>query len=119
MSGAKVFFSRRYRAALLDYLLGNGETALVRAYDLGRRALEDGLGLMQVLRAHQRAVDAVLESTHTVKESLSRLKAAEVFLMETLSPFEMTYRGYVSLVQDPHEKRNRRPSRRATARRRE
>jgi hypothetical protein len=117
MSGAKVLFSRRYRAALLDYLLGSGETALVRAYDLGRRALDDGLGLLQVLRAHQRALDAVLESTPTAQESLNRLKAAEVFLMETLSPFEMTYRGYVSLLQGPHEEPRNPPRHRPGARR--
>jgi len=118
MSGARALFSRRYRAALLDYLLGSGETALVRAYDLGRRALDEGLGLLQVLRAHQRAIDAVLESTPTVKESLSRLKAAEVFLMETLSPFEMTYRGYVSLLQSgPHEPPRNTPRQRPSARR--
>jgi phosphoserine phosphatase RsbU-like protein len=117
MSGAKVLFSRRYRAALLDYLLGSGETALGRAYELGRRALDDGLGLLQVLRAHQRALDAVLESPPTVKEGLSRLKAAEVFLMETLSPFEMTYRGYVSLLQGPQEAPDRQPRHRPRARR--
>ena len=117
MSGARVLFCRRYRAALLDYLLGSGETALVRAYDLGRRALDDGLGLLQVLRAHQRALDAVLESMPTVKEGLSRLKAAEVFLMETLSPFEMTYRGYVSLLQGPHEARRHQSRHRPSVRR--
>jgi len=111
MSGAKVLFSRRYRAALLDYLLGSGEPALARAYDLGRRALDDGFGLLYVLQAHQGAIDAVLESTHTVKESLNRLKAAEVFLMETLSPFEMTYRGYVALLkQEPRKARPVRPN---------
>jgi Phosphoserine phosphatase RsbU, N-terminal domain len=117
MSGARIQFSRRYRAAMLDYLLGSGETALVRAYDLGRRALDEGLGLLQVLRAHQRAVDAVLESTHTVKESLSRLKAAEVFLMETLSPFEMTYRGYVALLKGHHQKPPKARSNRPNGRR--
>ena len=117
MSGARVLFCRRYRAALLDYLLGSGETALVRAYDLGRRALDDGLGLLQVLRAHQGALDAVLESTPTVEESLNRLKAAEIFLMETLSPFEMTYRGYVSLLQGRHEEPRNPPRHRPSARR--
>jgi hypothetical protein len=104
MSTRTVLFSRRYRAALLDYLLGSGETGLSQAYDLGRTAIYEGLGLLQILRAHQRAVNAVLESTHNVNESLKRLKAAEDFLLETLSPFEMTYRGYVALLEDDHEK---------------
>lgn len=95
-----VLFSRRYRAALLDYLLGSGETGLSRAYDLGRTALEKGLGPLQILGAHQKALNAVLESSHTVNDSLRSLKAAEAFLMESLSPFEMTYRGYVASLED-------------------
>jgi hypothetical protein len=110
MSAQRLLFSRRYRAALLDYLLGNGETGLATAYDLGRSAIDEDFGLLQILRAHQRAINAVLESTHNVPDSLKRLRAAEDFLMETLSPFEMTYRGYVDLLDserlkirnDPH-----------------
>jgi hypothetical protein len=104
MSARTVLFSRRYRAALLDYLLGSGETGLSHAYDLGRTAINEGFGLLQILRAHQKAVNAVLESTHNVNGSLKRLKAAEEFLMETLSPFEMTYRGYFALLEGDHEK---------------
>ena len=99
MSAQRLLFSRRYRAALLDYLLGNGETGLSNAYDLGRSAIDEDFGLLQILRAHQRAVNAVLESTHNTNDSLKRLKDAEAFLMETLSPFEMTYRGYVALLE--------------------
>jgi hypothetical protein len=93
-----VLFSRRYRAALLDYLLGAGETGLTRAYELGRRALEDGVGLLSILQAHQRALSAVLAATPTVGEAIGRLEAAETFLLEALSPFELTYRGYLALV---------------------
>jgi len=104
MSAERLLFSRRYRAALLDYLLGNGETGLSTAYDLGRRAIDEDLGLLQILRAHQRAVNGVLETTHNIGDSMKRLRAAEEFLMETLSPFEMTYRGYVALLEGDHGK---------------
>jgi len=108
MSAQRLLFSRRYRAALLDYLLGNGETGLSNAYDLGRSAIDEEFGLLQVLRAHQRAVNAVLESTHNANDSLRRLKDAEAFLMETLSPFEMTYRGYVALIEGDHGRQHAR-----------
>jgi hypothetical protein len=114
MGVPKVLFCRRYRAALLDYLLGNGETGLAHAHDLGRHAIEDGLGLLQILLAHQQAVTAVLEPTHTGKENLSTLKAAEDFLMETLSPFEMTHRGYVALLQREQQQARSVRSRTAT-----
>ena len=99
MAVSSVLFCRRYRAALLDYLLGNGETGLARAHDLGRRAIEDGLGLLQILLAHQQAIKAILESMHSMRDNVNALKAAEDFLIETLSPFEMTYRGYLALLQ--------------------
>jgi phosphoserine phosphatase RsbU-like protein len=118
MGTERVLFLRRYRAALLDYLLGDGEHALVRAHELGRGAIDDGLGLMHVLRVHQRTVNAVLESAHTVTESIRRLNAAEDFLMETLSPFEMIYRGYVALLQLEHDRFRPRPAETPTRRRR-
>jgi len=93
-----VLFSRRYRAALLDYLLGAGETGLTRAYELGRRAIDDGIGLLPILQAHQKTVKTVLESAPTVDDALGTLEAAETFLTETLSPFEATYRGYIALL---------------------
>jgi phosphoserine phosphatase RsbU-like protein len=102
-SRRSALFSRRYRAALLDYLLGSGETGLLHAYALGRTAIDEGFGPLQILWAHHRAVNAVLESSHNANEN-NRLKAAEDFLMETLSPFEMTYRGYVALLKRDREK---------------
>ena len=103
MCAQRLLFSRRYRAALLDYLLGNGETGLATAYDLGRSAIDEDFGLLQILRAHQRAINTLLESTTNVPDSLKRLRAAEDFLMETLSPFEMTYRGYVDLLDNERD----------------
>ena len=47
MGTQAALFARRYRAALLDYLLGAGEVGLMRAYDLGRSALDDGIGIVQ------------------------------------------------------------------------
>jgi two-component system, cell cycle sensor histidine kinase and response regulator CckA len=114
----KVLFSRQYRAALLDYLLGSGETGCERAYELGRKAIDNGLGLLQILRVHQDAVNSILESTHKVDEGLRRLRASEEFLMETLSPFEMTYRGYVAMLEGNRERSRRSPGYRRDDRRR-
>lgn len=111
MPAQRLLFSRRYRAALLDYLLGSGEAGLATAYDLGRSAIDEDFGLLQILRAHQRAISTVLEATNNVPDSLKRLRAAEDFLMETLSPFEMTYRGYVAMLDNerptPRPRNNR------------
>ena len=113
MGAQNVLFLRRYRAALLDYLLGNRETELTRAYDLGRQALADGHGLLDVLRTHQRAMHAIIEASHNADETLKRLDASWEFLTEILSPFEMTTRGYVSSL-GRHETTGRKTRRRAT-----
>jgi hypothetical protein len=102
MSAQRLLFSRRYRAALLDYLLGNGETGLSNAYELGRSAIDEEYGLLRILRTHQRVLNGVLASIHSVDEGLKHVRAAEEFLMETLSPFEMTHRGYVAMLEGDH-----------------
>lgn len=96
MAAQRMLFARRYRAALLDYLLGSDEAGLVRAYELGRAAMREGLGLLEILRVHQATTQTIVGSTRDVDVTLKTLDAAGEFLMETLSPFEMAYRGYVS-----------------------
>ena len=93
-----MYFSRRYRAALLDYMLGSGESGRERAYELGRLAMHDSLGPLQILRVHQQALNSILQATARGHQGLEQLKAAQEFLMESLSPFEMAYRGYVDLL---------------------
>jgi hypothetical protein len=98
MRARPTLFSRRYRAALLDYLLSGSEAELARAYDLGRMAINEGLGLLLVLKTHQHEVGALIESAPDHDRGLRRLNLAQAFLMETLSVFEMTHRGYVALI---------------------
>jgi hypothetical protein len=101
MSHTDIFF-RRYRAALLDYLIGSGESGLAYAYEFGRMRLDQKTGPLLIVRVHQKAVKSILEST-PAEDRLPRLIASEQFLMEALSTFEMASRGYVALVNsEPH-----------------
>jgi len=105
MAAQRMLFARRYRAALLDYLLGSDEAGLVRAYELGRSAMQEGMGLLEILRVHQGTMRTIVGSARDVDVMLKTLDAAGQFLMETISPFEMAYRGYVASrpdVQVPH-----------------
>ena len=101
MAAQRMLFARRYRAALLDYLLGSDEAGLVRAYELGRAAMREGMGLLEILRIHQATTQTIVGSTRDVDVTLKTLDAAGEFLMETLSPFEMAYRGYVASQEGP------------------
>ena len=89
-------FARLYRAALLGYLLGGGEKPRTRAYDLGREAIGRGFSLLDILRLHHRTVNALLEATPDTRHGLLRVKAAQDFLLEAVSPYEMVCRGYVA-----------------------
>src|SRR6266478_1599126 len=52
--------SRQYAAALRRYLVRQRETLLQRAYELGRKAIAAGLGVLDVARVHQQALGSCL-----------------------------------------------------------
>jgi signal transduction histidine kinase len=84
----------RYRSALLDYLAGRNETSLVRAYELGRSAVEQRMGLLDVIAVHHRVLTGVLLDESDPIQSARATEGAAEFLGECLGPFEMAMRGY-------------------------
>src|SRR5439155_24669917 len=84
----------RYVAALRDYLEDPGEPALHHAYELGRRANGDGLGVFDVISLHQEAQGKVLEEQKAPESCVSAVEGSARFLAESLSPFEMTHRSF-------------------------
>jgi signal transduction histidine kinase len=85
--------AQEYKSCLQDYLDGGEEAALQRAYELGRRALAEGLGVLEMVTIHGEALGKVLFGALKPEESVRVVKAAE-FSVESLSPFEMTYRAF-------------------------
>lgn len=81
-------------AALQDCFSGGGEATLARVYELGRRAVAEGLGPLEWAAIHHEAMMTVLPRTLTRGETTQKIKAATDFFLESLSPFEMTHRGY-------------------------
>ncbi len=92
---------REYASALSDYVAGGGEMALERAYELGRKAIADGLGILDIASAHQKALVSVLPGT--LQENFETLKKAAQFFAESIAPFEMTYRGFQESLARLHE----------------
>src|SRR5438128_891095 len=86
-------FSAAYRAALLAYLCGAGESGLMRAWELGRRALRERLGLLEVTALHGSVVADVL-ARDDERCIVQRLAAVNAFLLEALAPFAMVQRGF-------------------------
>jgi light-regulated signal transduction histidine kinase (bacteriophytochrome) len=78
-----------YAQALGSYLCGGGEAALSRAYELGRIAVARGVGVVEVVLLHHAALRHVAPVAANDAEG-----RAATFLAESLSPFEMTHRGF-------------------------
>jgi len=86
--------SRQYAATLRRYLVRQQEAFLQQAYELGRKAIASGLGVLDIARIHQQALASCLSRARSAEKITAVLKAAETFFMETLSPFESAHRGF-------------------------
>ncbi len=88
-SEARAKLNRDYEKTFSRFVQGAGETALVEAYELGRRGLLMQLNLLEFALLHHRAVEEVSHGRAPVSWS----EAAE-FFSEALSPYELTLRAY-------------------------
>jgi len=104
--------SRQYAATLRRYLVRQEEAFLQQAYELGRKAIASGLGVLDMARIHQQALASCLSGARSAEKVTGALKAVETFFMETLSPFEATHRGFrgadleLRQVNDALQRRN-------------
>ncbi len=83
-----------YAAALRRYLAQPREALRQEAYELGRAALGLELGVLDMVRIHQEALAWRKLPSPAAKVPARELKAAETFLVESLSPFEAAHRGF-------------------------
>ena len=87
-----------YAAALSEHLADGGEASLQHAYEIGRRAMTEGMGLLDVVGLHHEALDRIVDGRPGAEAPAAAVRAARQFLTETLSPFEMTHRGFREAV---------------------
>ena len=92
MSDLSPEFVDQYEAALRDYVVAGGEAALQRAYELGRGALAQGVGVLELAAVHHIALGRLTQMANGNLPQM--IKTASQFEAEALSPFEMTHRGY-------------------------
>lgn len=83
-----------YSDALEQYLDVAGEEALRRAYEIGRQAISEGIGVLGMAKIHHAALAAVLLNQRTKSSLAIDLERAEDFFAECFSPYEMTHRGF-------------------------
>jgi signal transduction histidine kinase len=83
-----------YPKALQSYLGGAGESALQQAYEIGRSALNAGIGLVAIADIHHAYLRKLLEHEAAKDEREHILTGAAQFFAECVSPYEMTYGGF-------------------------
>lgn len=91
---ASAALRQRYSAAIEAYLDGGGEAALERAYQLGRKALDQGLGILDLAAMYHQALAGLVRSKRSAEAKAAAVEKSADFFVESLSPFEMTHRGY-------------------------
>jgi signal transduction histidine kinase len=83
-----------YEDALQLYLRQGGEASLEKAYELGRRGLGEGKGVLTMVAAHHQAMIQVLANSKPPNGlGGDAIKRAGIFFTECMSPFEMTHRS--------------------------
>ena len=93
MSGVEEL-TRDYRVAFLRYLPRREEAALNRGYELGRKAVTDGVSILELARVHHEIFLEVLRETPP--EELPQIAtAASEFLIEVLATFDMAQRSFL------------------------
>jgi hypothetical protein len=86
-------FRSEYVAALHLHVVDRGETTLRDGYELGRRALAEGVSALDLAAIHHDALASSLEPIE--RERMPEvIAAAAAFFQEILSAFEMVHRGY-------------------------
>jgi two-component system NtrC family sensor kinase len=86
-------FAPKYLSSIRAHVLDAGEESLSHAYDLGRKALSDGLGLLDVLTLYDEMVRAWVLQAPPERRDVAAAAVSDYF-REFISPFEMTFRGY-------------------------
>jgi signal transduction histidine kinase/ActR/RegA family two-component response regulator len=85
--------TRRYAKALREHLASPDESALHQGYELGRAALAENFGVVDLVILHHDALANLVRESPDSGDSALMASAAS-FLAESLSPFEMALRGY-------------------------
>jgi signal transduction histidine kinase len=92
-----------YRRALREYLEHRDNARLQVAHELGYIAMRSGMGVFDMARLHGETLAKAMTCDGSRREAAQQAEAAEIFLLEALSPFETARRGlpeaYVRLGQ--------------------
>ena len=87
-------FETRYRNALTAYVQQEMEDALMDAFELGRKALAEGQGLLDLVAIHHTLLASLIEQSSNGADIQLHVARAREFLTQATAPFEMAHRGW-------------------------
>jgi PAS domain S-box-containing protein len=92
-------FHAQYAAALLAYLAAQGEDTLAVGHELGRRALQEQISMLEIIENHSRLVDGPDSGINTA--------VALQFLLQTLAALDVATRGFIDGTKRYEQQRAR------------
>ena len=92
--------TRDYRTAMLRYLPRSDEAALHSGYELGRRAVVDGVSLLELVEVHHRVLIEILQGASADEVTRVATASAE-FLIEVLATYDMAQRRLRDAAAQP------------------
>ena len=98
MTGAADFHAQ-YVAALRAYVAAQGEDTLTVGHELGRRALQDQISMLEIIENHSRLVDGPDSGIDTA--------VALQFLLQTLAALDVATRGFIDGTKRYEQQRAR------------
>ncbi|MEU4340946.1 SpoIIE family protein phosphatase [Nocardia sp. NPDC023852] len=112
MSELLADFLSAYADALRRHLGAPTQAGLAEGYELGRRALVEGISLLDITENHFQVVHDAEQQRHEIQweggESDNRLpEAALEFLLQTLVPLDIATRGYLDGTRRYEQQRSR------------
>ena len=93
-------FRLDYAPLLLRYLTQRDETGLQAAYQLGRDAMHQSIGLLDVVRVHNDVSLEVLATARDVDEAHDLAGAASTLLIDLVAAFEVAQLGFMDAQRD-------------------
>ena len=94
-------FRLDYAPLLLRHLSRRDESGLQAAYALGRRAMEESVGLLDVVRVHNDLFLEVLATARDLDEVAALTEAASTLLIDLIASFEVAQRGFMDGRRGP------------------
>lgn len=82
-----------YLSGLRTYLEHASEAGFAHAYELGRQAMIDGIGLLEIAAVHRAALDTLVLPAPPAEQA-RWLEASTAFFNELIAPYELSIKGY-------------------------